>query len=615
MSSAYNSYADDESSEASTSGALENCLIQGTFTSTDTLRVRWASPLSVTDFPTQGDGRRRARVNEVRGNMTCTVLETVEDAVKMRVDYTGTYSGIWFPGVASMLALDVALDTQGANVRWAPGAEGWKVEGDAGYTGFTVGQQHKMASPRNSLELPDPSDTSLSIMSETMPNGRQQKGQQDAQGDTSSLLRAPLPNRRTSNEYPFEGSLNSMPSISSSAIRSLPSSASVYQTGQLAQSDDMTISPETPVTIHIDMNEIVRGKMTINISGTLLVSLFDPSLEETTAPIPRFSLIGAGNEKISNTVRNQYVGADVELLDSIVSDRSSSMLNGHSSSNVKRTVIPSGSQAKSSSMEGSEIQIRSAASRSPVKTEGISSPGSRRKEMHPPSVPASRAASPEKGLGIGSAAAANISIHQLQAPSPASRSAVLRDGPLVIPWATAEVVPLPSDLSSSSTKKGQYRYAVSVSLPTPVDAPSEWLEFGLAMHPAFTQSQTPHLSLPQAQVSCASVNGIPVRFETFSGNPVADLNVSPKLDGTEKARRRWLSWVRVRVAHVGALEVVYTVNGQLPSGGTQVDRKGKGKAGVIDGVPVLVPVFSLPVSRYEIRVQRASGELFLCMEW
>ena len=56
------------------------------------------------------------------------------------------------------------------------------------------------------------------------------------------------------------------------------------------------------------------------------------------------------------------------------------------------------------------------------------------------------------------------------------------------------------------------------------------------------------------------------------------------------------SWVRVRVALVGALEVIYIVSGDHPSGldlgrmQTQMDRKGKGKAVVSDDIPVLVPV-------------------------
>ena len=94
--SAYNEFADDESSESSIAGSAETCLIQGTFTSTDNIRIRWASPSNLQEFPDPGDGRRRVRVSEVRGNVTCTILEKVPDGIKMRIDYQGDCAGVWY---------------------------------------------------------------------------------------------------------------------------------------------------------------------------------------------------------------------------------------------------------------------------------------------------------------------------------------------------------------------------------------------------------------------------------------------------------------------------------------------------------------------------------------
>lgn len=75
-------------------------------------------------------------ITDVKGNMTCTVLGMVEDGVKMRLDYQGTCSGLWFPGVATMLGMDVILDAQGCDVLWASDNDGlWVIDGDTPYTG------------------------------------------------------------------------------------------------------------------------------------------------------------------------------------------------------------------------------------------------------------------------------------------------------------------------------------------------------------------------------------------------------------------------------------------------------------------------------------------------
>ncbi|EJD02185.1 uncharacterized protein FOMMEDRAFT_168705 [Fomitiporia mediterranea MF3/22] len=604
--SAYTEFADDESSEASLTGsALENCMIQGTFTSADTIRIRWATPLRAQDYP---DGRRRVGVDEVAGNMTCTVLETRADGVKMRLDYQGTCSGVWFPGVATMLGMDVGLDTQGGRLTWPPDSDGqWTIDGDPALTGFTVGMPQTTLSPQPTLELPPPDISGQ--LDGTIPNGPVRNPL-----DTStSLLRAPLPNRRASVEYSFEESLNgaSVPSLASSAIRS-----SDPESG----SENIARPPATPITVHINMNELApaKNKLTLNISGTVLIAP-GPGMHniddsgQTTLPLPLFRVFAATKENVITTIRNQCDSASVELINS------GSASSGHnhspranqsltlSGSRAKKTVVPSGSQAKCASPEGSEILVKPNMSRSPMTMRELSPQTPGRSAMRAASQPSS----PEPVSAV--------------LRSQGSRLTGFRDGPLVIPWANCDIVPLVSLSSapvlsrSTSSKQGQsWSYAVTLSLPTPVDGPSEWLEFGLAMPGNLNASELP----PAVEVRCTSVNGVPVRFETFTNPRTSSIDLiastsSAGAGSTETidaidanvGKRKWLSWVRVHIALAGALEVVYIVKGQ--TGHALSDKKGKQKAASAEGlggdeVNVFVPVFSIPVSRFEISLRRSS---------
>lgn len=241
--SAYSEYADDESSDSSATGVgiSEYRLVQGTFPSTDVIRIRWASPLYVQDFPDQGDGLRRVGVDSVQGHLTCTVLEARNDgSVKMRLDYQGTLTGLWFPGVATKLGLDIGLDGQGNRVTWPDetgSAAQWTVDGDAALTGFSIGVPKKpsLSGPSSAgldntlLEAtpPPPSpSTQTQIQSPDQPSEPENRdtsgllneappfsGSSTASSNTGvgvgvgggpSLLRVPLPhNRQVSAEYSF----------------------------------------------------------------------------------------------------------------------------------------------------------------------------------------------------------------------------------------------------------------------------------------------------------------------------------------------------------------------------------------------------------------------------
>ncbi|KAG9318650.1 hypothetical protein JVU11DRAFT_743 [Chiua virens] len=181
--------ADDESSDSSayTDGPSGGILVQGSFPSTERLRVRWAQP---TKSMANSDGRRRVGVKEVQGDMTTAVLGKAQDpssdreGILMRVEYKGTCKGVWFPGVATMLGMDVGMEVKGADVVWPPGENGkWTVTGGTGYTGCDVasGPPPTPISRQSSLEFPSSMLYAPSVAT-----------RQDS--SSTSLLRAPLPN-------------------------------------------------------------------------------------------------------------------------------------------------------------------------------------------------------------------------------------------------------------------------------------------------------------------------------------------------------------------------------------------------------------------------------------
>jgi hypothetical protein len=199
-------FADDESSDSSTAGFSDGCGIQGTFPSAERLRVRWAPPLKNFDVPNGGDGRRRVGVREAQAEMTCVILgkgksdRTSTEGVVMRIECKGTCKGVWFPGVATMLGMDVGLEAKGSDVSWISESEPkWTVGGSLGYTGFDMGGP----SPERSDNHKTESGPQIHLSPSTPPNTGL-VSRQNSNSSTNSLLRAPLPAQPVQ-EYSFEG--------------------------------------------------------------------------------------------------------------------------------------------------------------------------------------------------------------------------------------------------------------------------------------------------------------------------------------------------------------------------------------------------------------------------
>lgn len=484
------------------------------------------------------------------------------------------------------------LDAQGCRVSWPNEIDGnWSVDGDAALMGFNIGlpQRESTLSHQPSLEIPRlpirmSSDALGEIGSETI-TGRPSRS---SSGSSASLLRAPLPQHLT-HEYSFEDTLTPTTSGIPSSVPSL--STSMTQSSFASGALEHGLSPPSAaISIHINMNELIsstKNKFTFNVSGTVIISKVvgmnnSSDLDNPTIPLPVFRVFEAEAETISTTVRNQCDGANVEVVGS-----DSSLTKGAS----KKSVIPSGSQVKCNT-EGSEILIKPLLSsiRPPVKIEEQTVSLVR----HTSPVALSQPSSPESMIALNRSRQLAQSAHFIG----------LRDGPLMIPWVLVDVVPI-----ASAPQK--WSYAVTLSMPTPVEVSSDWLEFGIAFPQGHRMLALVASGTPEVNLTSASVNGVPVRFETFEQLNEDSEKLSPGSSVEASGRRKWLRWVRVHVALAGALEIVYLVKNRASE--ARPDTRGKRKESQRNSaeVDVLLPMFSLPVGRYEVTVRPSSGMLQL----
>lgn len=637
-SSSYNHFADDESSDSSTAGFSEGCGIQGTFPSAERIRVRWARPMKTIDVPEgAGDGRRRVGVKESKGEMTCVVRGKVPDpdrigaeGVLMDVTYKGTCKGVWFSGVATLLGMDVGLEAKGSDVSWVPGfPQEWEISGGKGYTGFDVGilDRPGPVSRHDSLD----SNSPQIFVSPSSPSGDGVKrpansplvSRHNSTSSTTSLLRAPLPNQNVA-DYSFEGSgsqsLASSQATTASSISSLPAS-----TANLTQSDLSTRPPGFPITLHVNMNELLppsKNPFTFSISGTILVtprattqranghssassgnSSEDSDTESDPEPIvlPRFTVLAADSESTSILIRNEVEGgnANIEVYNSTGDIRNDAQ--------ARKTVLQKGGYTKCGD-DGGRIALCS------VKRPSSRINGSA-KMLQPPSRPRT-----PNGGGSNSGV-----MSRSASPAPLGRvlfpARVKRYGPLMIPYVTATVTPLASD-------GGAYpdAYAVRVCLPATTETDSEWLEFGLAKPGSLGESLGASVKdlasrggrPPKVNIVCVSMEGVPVKFETTAA--VKQEPQEEDLGGVafgEMSGKEWVSWVRVHVGNNAAGLLVYVdyvvrEDGRGLSG--KHSRKGKEKAKDEAQLNVFLPTFSIPVGRLEVLIENVSGMLVLYLK-
>ena len=604
----YNDFADDESSDSSTAGFSEGCGIQGTFPSTDRIRVRWATPSKNVNVA-ENDGRRRVGVREVKGEMTCVVLGKGQDmiggpeGVVLRVEYKGTCKGVWFGGVATLLGMDIGLEAKGSDVAWVQGLESkWLVGGGTGYTGFDTGAPPKPASRQPSKESPE------IFVSPSTPDGRSSSvmiSRRSSTSSTASLLRSPLPATNVA-DYSFEGSTASLTgSGTMSSIGSLPQGTPEGITRPSSalsmNAESIVRPPAVPLTLHINMNDLLppsKNVFTFTIAGTILVtprrrsygsgsSSSSPVSDNETDPepisLPKFTVFTADSESTFTMIRNEVEDATVEVYN-IAGDLRDAQ--------TRKTVLQKGGLARCG-MDGGRIALRSILSTfARIKGDGTTPNG-----KAPPNRPRTPSGIPRRS-----------STSPLKQTYPTTTSVMRskRDGPLMIPSVDVTVTPL---LSADADLPNVY--AVRVCLPAPTDANSEWLEFGLAQ-PSPSSSTASLMDedvskQPRVDIASASVEGVPVRFETSAAVKQEPNELGVPFE--EMSGKEWISWVRVHVGEAGGgnVQVDYIVKDRDEDAGRTSKQKGKRK--VKDGtvLNVFLPTFQLPVGRLVVNVESDRG--------
>nr|GAT43333.1 predicted protein [Mycena chlorophos] len=578
---AYGDRADDESSDSSSSEPY-GISMQGAFPTTDRIRVRWARPPASIGTD---DGRRRVGVTDVKAEMTVAVLgtrmdpETKREGIVMGLDYRGKCDNVFFPGVATMLGLDVSLVAKGSDVSWLSDEEaGWQVGGSAGYTGFDVGAPPKSPAPSRHDSID--SNYSNGFLAGERPLSQHSS----ASSSSASLLRGPLPVNNVP-EYSFEGAGGSQSASLESSIMasSLPSGS--------AESTVLIRPPGVPITIHLDMNKILpttpsrRNEFSFSLKGTVLVvprtrnqqtndSDRDPSDSESVI-IPHFSVLATTrSEKLSFLVRNSL-------------DVASSTVEVMEPDSRDKRVLRQGDYQSKGCTEHARVLVRSgitfSANSTPPVTNG----------RLPPSRPRTpNLGSRERVMSVsnGTRAMAVLGMAPV-VPRPK------RDGTLMIPSVRADVTPMVDPAHSGVPSS----YAVRVVFAAPADADSEWLEFGLA------KQSDARADPPKVDIVCVTVDDVPVLYETRTADPAVkqeDAGLSLEQIGGQE----WLSWVKMHVgAGAGHVVVDYVVRGV--HGSPAVDPKGKGKMKARQRAQfdVYLPSFRLPVGRLEVHIDTIPG--------
>ena len=597
----YNSFADDESSDGSTAGMSEGCAIQGTFPSAERIRVRWAKPMKTLNIPgIDADGRRRVGVEDVKGEMICTIRGKGTSAsmselegVLMSVEYKGQCKGVWFPGVASLLGLDVSLEAKGSDVSWAQGySNQWEIQGGPGYTGFDSGSSDKnnQSNSRSS---------SFGSSGPQMPAGQDSAARPSLQmrvnpmSFTSSLLRAPLPSQNIA-DYSFEGSNAAMPPTSLSPFGTLSSIPSLPTSSSSNPAQPLQVRPPgSPIMLHLNMNELqhpLNNIFTFTISGTVVITArqtlarvngisslpVDKLSDPEPINLPRYTVLAADSESTTITVRNEVDRASVEVFHPTG--------NIHTDAQARKTVLQTGGFTRCGE-DGGRIALRF--------FEGFNVNGDIRER------PLIRPRTPTNNLATRGSSSAPTFLTSI--PSRAKR-----DGPPIIPSVQANIITLAHDGGKVPTD-----YAVRVCLKSPQLMGSEWLEFGMGYgfkRDATSQSYgTEDKQYPKLHIICASLDGVPVRAEMSK-------ILTPDAAGNsfeELSKKAWIGWGKVYAGTAGGSLVVDYIVKECQ--GDFTDKGKRASSGNEMEMNIVLPTFFVSVARLEAIVDLVPGQLSMIL--
>jgi hypothetical protein len=563
--------ADDESSDSSYPSVgmyADGCGIQGNFPSTERMRIRWAAPLKPNSTLVTRDGRRQVGIREVGAETQYEILGRHNDGLLVKIDHKAHCKGVWFPGVATLVGLDIKLHSSQCDVSWAPGSEPkWTVTGQTGFTGFSVETPVQM-------DTYDQVDTPESVAT-ALPNGSvgvSRTRHNESSPSSASLLRVALP-EQAGGDYSFEASTSTL-SATVSSIASLDGKS------RPSSSNGHSNSPRSPlsiITVHLSMDSLLppSNDTAMSISGIVLISSVSSSQESSddvgvhTEPfsLPVFRLNGLNTQSMGCIVRNVAEDLVVDVRDS----------------KTRATTLTKGRSTKCN-RDGVHIGVRSTAStmasRSRTMSHGQPNATSR---VVPPPLAQSRTPILPSLTRVTSSAQRTMT----------ASIRPKRDGDLMIPSVVVHVTPYPSTSSNQPDM-----YAVTVTLPAPTDSNSEWLEVGLAQN---GDPQASGEGPPRVHVVSATVEDVPVRYEVRAGVKEEGLSESTGVPFEQQSGKEWITWISIHTGETGGGQVKIAYLSRIKP----LPRKeGKNLDFSFD---VLLPVFTLPVGQLDVNLEPHSG--------
>ena len=567
--------ADDESSDSSYPSVgtyPDGCGIQGNFPSTERIRIRWAAPLKPNSTLMTRNGRRQVGVREIGAETQYEILGRRSDGLLVKVDHKAHCKGVWFPGVATLVGLDIKLHSSECDISWAPGSDPrWNVTGQTGFTGFSVDTPTQ-------LSTYEPIDSPESVAT-ALPNGNvgiSRPRYNESPPSGSSLLRVALP-EQTGGDYSFEASTSTL----SATVSSMES---LEEKNRPSSSNGLRSSPRSPlsiITIHLNMDSLLppSTETTISVSGVVLVSSVSSSQESSddnetpTEPfsLPVFRFNGLNTQSMGCIVRNATEDLVVDVRDS----------------KTRATTLTKGRSTKCG-RDGVRIGVRSTAMTmaSRMRTMSQSQPNAASRVISPP-LTQSRTPNLPSLTHVPSTSA-------LRAMTASVRPK--RDGQLMIPSVVVHVTPYPSTSSNQPDM-----YAVMVTLPAPTDSNSEWLEVGLAQS---GDSQVSGQGPPRVHVVSASVEDVPVRYEVRAGAKEEDTSESTGVPFEQQSGREWITWISIHVGETGGGQVKIAYLSRIkPLGEEEAEKTDL-------SFNILLPVFTLPVGYLDVNLEPHSGMPF-----
>ncbi|KDQ16897.1 hypothetical protein BOTBODRAFT_219100 [Botryobasidium botryosum FD-172 SS1] len=275
---------DDEGASSGASGRVAGTpdILHGTFPSSDVFVLRWAPALRTGDRVRgrHGEIKKKVSVEQAQSTLRCVLGKgkgrDEEGMMRLTLDFEARCTGLYHPGVETMVGLDFVLDSFGGIVQWLDvddvpmhgGANGkqraskgeptWLVQGGNGYKGWSWQEM-----PTSShLVLPSPSAEALP------PQGRARShslartlsdvstiSSAALSTASASLLRTPLPGFQAVADYSFEGpSLSEPDSLNNMADDDAGSDVFSQPMSRASSAPLFSNPPPTnPATIHVDL--------------------------------------------------------------------------------------------------------------------------------------------------------------------------------------------------------------------------------------------------------------------------------------------------------------------------------------------------------------------------